>query len=382
MSAGIVDGRVPPRAVTLRLVDVPAPAADRPPPLDREDLRQRVQKCLDGFVAGQQHVLEAVSEELGPLVDALSVLLSGGKRLRPAFCYWGFRGAGGTDSEAVVTAAASLELFQACAIVHDDVMDDSDTRRGSPAAHRRFAALHRSEGWLGSPEAFGTGAAILLGDLCLAWSDQMLSTCGLPPQRLRDGHRVYDEMRAELMGGQYLDLLEQARGGGSVERALRVARYKSAKYTIERPLHLGAVLAGAGQDVLDGYSGYGLPLGEAFQLRDDVLGVFGDPAETGKPAGDDLREGKRTALVAMAVESASSAQQAAVRKHLGDPHLTDDGVAVLREVITETGALDRVEGLIDTLLGDALAALDAAPVHDTARGVLRELSLAATARSV
>jgi geranylgeranyl diphosphate synthase, type I len=353
-----------------------------PAPLDREDLRQRVQKCLDGFVVGQQHVLDGVSEELGPLTDAVVELLSGGKRLRPAFCYWGYRGAGGPDNDEVVTAAASLELFQACAIVHDDVMDGSDTRRGQPAVHRRFAALHRSEGWLGDPETFGTGAAILLGDLCLVWSDQMLSTCGLPADALRRGHRVYDEMRTELMGGQYLDLLEQARGGGSVERALRVARYKSAKYTIERPLHLGAALAGAGQEVLDGYSGYGLPLGEAFQLRDDVLGVYGDPGETGKPAGDDLREGKRTALVAMALETASPAQSAVVRKYLGDPHLSEQGVAALRDVITDTGALGRVEDLVERLLSDALEALEAAPVEDHARAVLADLALAATARSV
>jgi geranylgeranyl diphosphate synthase, type I len=353
-----------------------------PAPLDREDLRQRVQKALNAFVAGQQHVLDAVSEELAPLTDALVDLLHGGKRLRPAFCYWGFRGAGGTDADAVVTAAAALELFQACAIVHDDVMDGSDTRRGQPAVHRRFAALHRTEGWTGDPEGFGTGAAILLGDLCLSWSDQMLATCGLPADVLDAGRAVFDEMRTELMGGQYLDLLEQARGGGSVERALRVARYKSAKYTIEKPLHLGAALAGAGQDVRDGYSGYGLPLGEAFQLRDDVLGVFGDPAATGKPAGDDLREGKRTALVALALEQAGPAQAAAVRRHLGDPHLSDEGVAVLREVICDTGALARVEAMVDELMDDALTALAAAPVEDGAREVLHELAVAATSRSV
>jgi geranylgeranyl diphosphate synthase type I len=354
----------------------------RPPVLDREDLRQRVQKSLNAFVAGQQHVLDAVSEELGALTDALSELIAGGKRLRPAFCYWGFRGAGGVDSDQVVVAASALELFQACAIVHDDVMDGSDTRRGLPAVHRRFAALHRTEGWLGDPEVFGTGAAILLGDLALTWSDQMLSTCGLPADVLRRGHRVYDEMRAELMGGQYLDLLEQARGGGSVQRALRVARYKSAKYTIERPLLLGAALAGAGPGVVAGYSGYGLPLGEAFQLRDDVLGVFGDPGETGKPAGDDLREGKRTALVAMALETATPAQAAVVRRHLGDPHLSEQGVAALRAVITDTGALDRVERLVDALVADALEALHSAPIEPAAREVLCELAVAATARSI
>jgi len=353
-----------------------------PGPLDRDDLRARVQKGLDAFVADRLPVLEAVSEDLGPLAETLVQLLAGGKRLRPAFCYWGFRGAGGEDGEQVVVAAASLELFQACAIVHDDVMDGSDTRRGRPAAHRRFAALHREQAWHGDPDAFGAGAAILLGDLCLAWSDEMLASCGLPADRLLGGDRVFAEMRSELMGGQYLDLLEQARGGGSVERALRVARYKSAKYTIEKPLHLGAALAGAGQDVLDGYSGYGLPLGEAFQLRDDVLGVFGDPSETGKPAGDDLREGKRTALVAMALEAATEAQAAVVRQHLGDPQLAAEGVAALRTVITDTGALARSETLIAELMDDALTALHAAPVQEQARGVLEELAVAATARTV
>ena len=353
-----------------------------PGPLDRDDLRARVQKSLDAFVADRLPVLEAVSEDLAPLADSLVQLLAGGKRLRPAFCYWGYRGAGGADGDEVVRAAASLELFQACAIVHDDVMDGSDTRRGRPAAHRRFAALHRAEGWHGDPEAFGSGAAILLGDLALSWSDEMLGAADLPADRLAAADRVFADMRSELMGGQYLDLLEQARGGGSVERALRVARYKSAKYTIEKPLHLGAALAGAGQDVLDGYSGYGLPLGEAFQLRDDVLGVFGDPAETGKPAGDDLREGKRTALVAMALEAATEQQAAVVREHLGDPHLADEGVAALREVITDTGALARSETLIAELLDDALAALAAAPVDEPARAVLGDLALAATARSV
>ena len=351
-------------------------------PLDREHLRQRVQKALNGFVAGQLPALDVISTELGPLTDALTELIAGGKRLRPAFCYWGYRGAGGSDNDEVVTAAAALELFQACALIHDDVMDGSDTRRGLPAVHRRFASLHRSQAWVGDPEGFGMGAAVLLGDLCLAWSDEMLSTCGLTAERLLAGHRVYDAMRTELMGGQYLDLLEQARGGGSVERALRVARYKSAKYTIEKPLHLGAVLAGAGQDVLDGYSGYGLPLGEAFQLRDDVLGVFGDPSVTGKPAGDDLREGKRTALVAMALETATPAQSAVFRRHLGDPHLTAQGVSELREVIEQTGALRRVEGLIEELMDDALAAVRAMPVQAQAREVLEELAIAATARAL
>jgi geranylgeranyl diphosphate synthase type I len=355
-----------------------------PHPLDVADLRSRVQTVVDDVIARQARVLAEVSPDLAPLVDALTDLLSGGKRLRPAFCYWGWRGAAGdpTADDAALRAAASLEFLQACALIHDDVMDGSDTRRGLPSAHRRFAGMHRAHEWLGSPEAFGVGAAILLGDLCLSWADEVLMDSGLPADALGRGKAVYDEMRTELMAGQYLDLLEQARGGGSVDRAMLVVRYKSAKYTIERPLHLGAALAGADPAVVSAYTGYGLPLGEAFQLRDDILGVFGDPKETGKPAGDDLREGKRTVLVAEAMARSSAAQAEIIRRFLGDPGLDAAGVDQLRGIIAETGALASTESLIDSLLDTALAALDTADLDDEATEVLVGLAHAATRRSV
>ncbi len=352
-------------------------------PLDRADLRGRVRKALAAFLAGQAPRLEAVSTTLGPVQESLSdFLLTGGKRMRPAFCYWGYRAAGGQDSDEAIAAAASLELLQACALIHDDVMDGSDTRRGQPAMHRRFAGLHRSGEWHGDPEAFGLSAAVLLGDLCLIWADELLNTSGMTTEALLRTQPIYDEMRVELMAGQYLDLLEQALGGGTVDSALRVARYKSAKYTIEKPLHMGAVLAGCDAELLVSLTSYGLPLGEAFQLRDDVLGVFGDPSETGKPAGDDLREGKRTALVAMALVEATPAQTAVVRQHLGDPHLGEQGVAQLREVIVDTGSLRQVEELIDELLAQSQAGLAAARVDDEAREVLESLAVAATSRTV
>jgi geranylgeranyl diphosphate synthase type I len=347
--------------------------------IDRRDLRQRVQASLDAFLAVRRPRFERMGAELAPMSEALTEFLAGGKRLRPSFCFWGHLGAGGEDSDALVVASASLELFQACAIIHDDVMDGSDTRRGKPAVHRRFAQLHQAQSWNGCPDTFGAGAAILLGDLCLAWSDEMLLSSGLTnPAALT----VFNQMRAELMGGQYLDLLEQVRGDGTVESALRVARYKSAKYTIVEPLHLGATMAGASPELLRTYEAYGLPLGVAFQLRDDVLGVFGDPAVTGKPAGDDLREGKRTVLVAMALEQATAPQADVVQARLGDPDLDEAGVAQLREVLVSTGAVDRVEKLIDIRTEDSLAALDGALLTAEAADVLRELAIAATSRSL
>ena len=351
-------------------------------PFDAADLRQRVTKALDTFLARQAADLDAISDDLGPVADAVQeFVLDGGKRVRPAFCYWGWRGAGGADTDDIVNAAACLELVHACALIHDDVMDGSDTRRGKPAVHKRFASLHRGEQWLGDAETFGRNAAILLGDLCLVWADELYDASGLPAEALQRAAPTYGVMRAEVMAGQYLDVLEQVRGVGDVERALRVARYKSAKYTIERPLHLGAALAGAAQRTLDAYSSYGLPLGEAFQLRDDVLGVFGDPRQTGKPAGDDLREGKRTVLVAKAHESATPAQAAVLRRLVGDPGLSHEGVERLREVIAETGALAYVEALVTQRAGEAIDALDHAPIEADAADVLRALATAATERT-
>lgn len=352
------------------------------PSLDAAGLRSRVQDVVVATLEDKATALTAIGPDLAPMVEAIRALLAGGKRLRPAFAYWGWRGAGGDPQfdDAAVRASASLEFLQACALSHDDVMDGSDTRRGQPAAHRRFASLHRSATWVGSPDGFGVGAAILLGDLCLSWADEILLSSAFPDDALRRAKGVYDEMRTELMAGQYLDLLEQARGGGSVERSLRVIRYKSAKYTIERPLHLGAALAGANPMITDAYSGYGLPLGEAFQLRDDILGVFGDPTETGKPAGDDLREGKRTVMIAVAVERSSKGQEDVVRRHLGNPRLDDEGVAALREIIETTGARDFTEGLINSLLEQSLVALHAAPIDPTAVAALDGLARAATTR--
>jgi geranylgeranyl diphosphate synthase type I len=345
-------------------------------------LRREVDGALRAFVDRQRPVLLGIGDELGPLLAALDALLAGGKRLRPAFAYWAWRGAGGADADrtSAVAAAASLELLQASALIHDDVMDASDTRRGQPSVHRRLETMAGKAGWPGAAGPFGTGAAILLGDLCLAWSAEMYDRSGLPGEALDRGRRIYDLMRTEVMCGQYLDLLEQTRGAVTVEAALRVVEYKSAKYTIERPLHLGAALAGAGEPLPAALSAYGLPLGIAFQLRDDVLGVFGDPAETGKPAGDDLREGKRTVLIAHTLERATPAQRQKVRRLLGDPALTEYGVAEFREIITATGALEICEQMISTYAGTAATALAKAPLTAEAKAALETLTVAATTR--
>ena len=345
-----------------------------------DTLRTRVDLALREFVGLQ--LPGTTDPELEPLRTAADELLSGGKRLRPAFCYWGWRGAGGSDVPEVFTAAASLELLQASALVHDDVMDQSDLRRGMPAAHRRFQAMHEKSSWYGSAKQFGEGAAILLGNLLLIWSGQMWRTSGLPAASLRAAQPVHDHMRTELMCGQYLDLLEQSHGENTFESALRVALYKSGRYSVEQPLRLGLVLAAAGLEpwMDELCEEYGRRVGIAFQLRDDILGVFGDPAQTGKPAGDDLREGKRTMLVARTLAAASPAEAGTVRRLLGDPALDESGVTELRGIIDGSGALRECEDMIGEYLGEALNSLDKAPITAEAGKALAELAVAATSR--
>jgi geranylgeranyl diphosphate synthase type I len=339
----------------------------------------RVDAELAAFLDECAATLSRLGGDLAPMSDAARrFVLDGGKRLRPTFAYWGWRSVHSEDDDdsALITAAASLELLHACALVHDDVMDASATRRGRPAAHAAFAELHRARGWAGDPDVFGTSAAILLGDLLLSWADAMF-TAAIPGG---PGRRVFDEMRQLVMAGQYLDVLVQARAGFSVDEALRVIEFKTSKYTVEGPLHLGAAIAGAPAEVAEALTAYGLPLGEAFQLRDDVLGVFGDPSLTGKPAGDDLREGKHTLLTALAMQAADAEQAAALRSGLGDRGLDDDQVAELCTVILATGALEQVEQRITDRTAEARAALAAAPISEASRAALDSLAGAATDR--
>ncbi|WP_250907434.1 polyprenyl synthetase family protein [Nonomuraea sp. NEAU-A123] len=299
-----------------------------------------------------------------------SFILSGGKRIRPQLCYWGWRGAGGDDCDEIISAAAALELCHAGLLIHDDIMDGSDLRRGRSTIHRSLADLHEGPG----AEAFGQAGGILLGALSLAWSDALLSSCGVEPARLHGAHHVFDAMRTEVISGQYLDILGQLRAGATVSAALTVIRYKTAKYTVERPLQIGGALAGAGPALLEAYSSFGLPLGEAFQLRDDVLGTFGSSSDTGKSALDDMREGKHTVLFAHAIQRATPAQLAYLRSWHGNRELTEEQADELRGILLNTGALAEVEDMIDQRVREAAKALDAAPITSEARDALTVLA--------
>lgn len=302
-----------------------------------------------------------------PLVALRDLILAGGKRLRPAFCHWAYVGAGGApDDQVVIDAGAALELLHTFALVHDDVMDGSGIRRSLPAIHRRFMTRHEMQHARGEARRYGEGAAILVGDFAFVYADILLRSM---PDEARP---IFDELRLELCVGQYLDLEGTASGSSDPAQAEKIERYKSGKYTVERPLHLGAALAGRLDALADPLSAFGLPLGEAFQLRDDILGVFGDATVTGKPVGDDLREGKLTPLVAAAAARARG-PEARILDRLGTSDLDDAEIAALQEVLVDTGAVDEVERRIERLVERAMDALSSAPISSDARLALEEL---------
>jgi geranylgeranyl diphosphate synthase type I len=346
-------------------------------------LRSAVEEELAIFLNFEGAYLNSISTELSPVSDVLtSFLLDSGKRLRPLFAYAGFATAGGTIEKPIVRAIAALELLQACALIHDDLMDGSDTRRGKPSIHRHFETIHVQDELDGFAPQYGLSAAVLLGDLALVWSDQMLNSAGLTTEQFARVFPYYNEMRVELMAGQFLDIHEQTQKTTSVDRSMKIARYKSGKYTIERPLHLGAAMSSkSSPQLFAALSAYGLPLGEAFQLRDDLLGVFGDPSITGKPAGDDLREGKRTVLIAMTNDRQSEAQREIARQHFGKPDLDAQGVEVLREIIESTGAKAELEATIERLTDQALSAAQSDVFTPEGNALLVELANIATKRS-
>ena len=345
--------------------------------------RDLLNSALAEFSTQECNYLRSIGSELESVAAAMhSFICDSGKRLRPIFAYIGYLGTSAAPSASAIKAAASLELIHVCALMHDDVMDGSDSRRGAPSIHRAFEALHKKNNSKGSAEQFGINSAILLGDLALVWSAKMLHQAGLEGQALLRALAMYDEMRVELMAGQYLDVYESTLQTQSVERSLKIARYKSGKYTIERPLHFGAAIGSANPEALMKiYSAYGLPLGEAFQLRDDVLGVFGNPSETGKPAGDDLREGKRTVLLATTLDRVAPAQRAIIEEHIGNPAISSDAVEEIRSIIVNTDALAEVEDLITSLTNSALAAIDTDLIAQPARKALYDLATIVTKRN-
>ncbi|MEV0948740.1 polyprenyl synthetase family protein [Rhodococcus sp. NPDC049939] len=351
-------------------------------------LEAEIDVALAEFFTSRRGQIDAVG---GGFREAVTILenfvLRGGKRVRPAFAWTGWLGAGGDprgpQAAPVLRTCSALELVQACALLHDDIIDASTTRRGGPTVHIQFEQHHRDGNWNGDSAHFGEAVAILLGDLALAWADDMVRESGIGPEALVHISPVWSAMRTEVLGGQFLDITNEAHANESTDAAMKVNRYKTAAYTIERPLHLGAALAGADDDLISAYRRFGTDIGIAFQLRDDLLGVFGDPAVTGKPSGDDLRAGKRTVLFAKALQRADSVDPESaewLRCSVGTD-ISDSEVDALRDVIASLGAVEDVEMQIEELVENALSVLAASTATPEAKQQLTEMAAAATRRT-
>ena len=343
------------------------------PPTWLKSVAKRVESRLSEFLQDEQDRWSGLDSDLNtPLGELTRLVGAGGKRLRPAFCYLAFVGAGGDEnSKQLLDTQAALELLHASALLHDDIIDGSSTRRGEPTSHTRYIAKHADSKWAGEARRFGEGAVILIGDLAFVYADQLMTGVNSITAK------VWNEMRIEVNIGQYLDLLGSAQRERDLAKAERVCRYKSGKYTVERPLHLGASLAAPEQaDVLlEQLSSFGLPLGDAFQMRDDVLGAFGDDATnlTGKPVGDDLREGKPTPLLAMAFERATVAQRE-VLDQVGALQISQQKISDIQQVIVETGALAALETKISSLVKQSIAKIAQSSLNKTAIDQLAELA--------
>lgn len=355
--------------------------------LSIDDIPDAARIVLAEFIDSRREQIATIGAPVTVAMQHLEdFVLGGGKRIRPLYGWAGFVGADGLagdeDPNAVLRAVASLEFIQACALIHDDIVDASDTRRGNPTVHRAVEAHHEAAGWSGSAAHFGQSVAILVGDLALVWAEDMLQDSGLSDEALRRVREPWVSMRTEVLGGQLLDIYLESAGSESVDDAMSVNRFKTAAYTIARPLHLGAAIAGADRRLIEAFRGYGLDIGIAYQLRDDQLGVFGDPAITGKPAGDDLREGKRTVLLAEALrrlDQTAPDDAATLRAGVG---ATDDPatVATLAGIIERSGASEAIEQQIDELTESGLAHLSRAGVSPSVSETLRYLAIKATER--
>jgi geranylgeranyl diphosphate synthase, type I len=339
-------------------------------------LQARVDAALHTFARQETDELIAIDTDLLPVVEQLAIAIAGGKRLRAAFCYWGWRAGGQPDSDALVRAAAAMELVHAAAVVHDDLIDESPMRHGVPSAH---VALRSAFTGRARPQAGGRALAMLTGDLLMSWAGQLFTSCGLPAAYLARARGLWAVMARELIAGECLEILRTGTRPDTGS-SLKVIRYKTAKYTVEHPLHIGGALAGAPASLMRTFTAYGVPLGEAFQLRDDLLGLFGDPECTGKSNLDDITGNRPTALLAETWSAATTAERKKLYGLLGRRGLDSEGLLQVRAIVQRTGALHRVEEMINQRVSAATATLNHANLPDCAARALSQLVASAAVR--
>lgn len=333
-----------------------------------EGLLQQVERYLMSFLTTERDLWAEVDERAIVPIDALSDLIaSGGKRIRPAFCITGYLAADGDpNAPGAVEAAAALEMLHVCALIHDDVMDASSQRRGMPTVHAKHSSLHDTRAWQGESRRFGESVAVLAGDLALVYCEQMMAHA---PSLVIP---AWNKLRSELIIGQYMDVAAAAEFSVDPRLSRWIALAKSGHYTIHRPLVVGASMAGR-SDLATAFEAYGEAVGEAFQLRDDLLDAFGDSADTGKPTGLDFSQHKMTLLMGWAMQ-----RDERIHGLITEPGHTSDEV---RRHLLETGVPEDIEKHIADLIEQGCKAIADAPIDPMWRKELADMAMSVAYRS-
>ena len=333
--------------------------------------KKQFDKQLLAYLSEKRQQAKEINPETVVLVDEIIRFTeNGGKRVRPAFMYSGYIAAGGQAQEAILFASLSVELLHTFALMHDDIIDNSDLRRGELTTHKAFEAYHKTRKLKGNKKEFGLSSAILAGDLALSFAEEILTTAPFPQERIRRARYFFDQMKIQVIYGEYLDVLGGYKDSLTEDEVLQVLEYKTAKYTVERPLHIGAMLAGSDYQTLETFSRYGIPFGQAFQMQDDIVGTFGTEEEIGKPADSDIKEGKKTLLLTKAYEKADKNQLKVLNRVVGKKGATKEDIAKVKQIMEKTGAYDYCVKLAKELLVQAKNAIEDVKLKDEGKGYL------------
>lgn len=333
--------------------------------------KKQFDKQLLAYLSEKRQQAKEINPEIVVLVDEIIRFTeNGGKRVRPAFMYSGYIAAGGQAQEAILFASLSVELLHTFALMHDDIIDNSDLRRGELTTHKAFEAYHKTRKLKGNKKEFGLSSAILAGDLAFSFAEEILTTAPFPQERIRRARYFFDQMKIQVIYGEYLDVLGGYKDSLTEDEVLQVLEYKTAKYTVERPLHIGAMLAGSDYQTLETFSRYGIPFGQAFQMQDDIVGTFGTEEEIGKPADSDIKEGKKTLLLTKAYEKADKNQLKVLNRVVGKKGATKEDIAKVKQIMEKTGAYDYCVKLAKELLVQAKNAIEDVKLKDEGKGYL------------
>lgn len=335
------------------------------------EFKKKVEPEMEAFFARVIAENRKIDENIADAISyARKITMSGGKRARAAFMYFGYIAAGGKEKEKIIKASVSIELIHSFLLMHDDIIDRDSLRHGIKTTHIYYGEIAKKYFKHKDADHFGNSMAIIVGDMMYAFGNQVLFESGFEPALIVNALHRLQGVVSRTVVGESQDILIENKGEATEQEILQMYENKTARYTIEGPLHLGAILARADEKMMQSLSDYSIPAGIAFQIQDDILGVFGTVGKTGKPVGSDVRQGKQTILVAKALEKASRAQKEILKKCLGNSDLTEKDLDEFKKVIIETKSLEYAQKLAQDLIAEAKGKIEKVEMNEEAREFL------------